>query len=173
MVRPDSTEHAPYYTKYVDLVPETDVIAAMRLQFAETLAILSDLTESEACIHHAPYTWSIKDVVGHLTDAERVFAYRALRFARGDETPLPGFDENAYAKAAEFDQEPIRDVVAGFEAVRRSSIYLFQHLSDAAWHRKGTANGDGVTVRALAYILVGHERHHMAIVRKRLGMPTG
>ncbi|HKI17068.1 MAG TPA: DinB family protein [Isosphaeraceae bacterium] len=168
MVRPDSTEHAPYYTKYVELVPEDDIVTAMRAQLGETAEVLASVSEREACVHHHPYTWSIKDVVGHLTDSERVFAYRALRFARGDSAPLPGFDENTYVQAAHFDQQPLGDVVAGFEAVRRSSIGLFQTLSDVAWSRRGIANGNEVSVLALAYIIVGHERHHMNIVRRRL-----
>jgi DinB superfamily len=168
MVRPDSTEYAPYYTKYVQLVAESDIVTAMTAQLGETIALLCRVSEHEACVHLHPYTWSIKDVVGHLTDAERVFACRALRFARNDSTPLPGFDENPYVEVAEFDQQPVGDLVAGFEAVRRSSICLFQSLADVAWCRRGIANGNEVSVRGLAYIIVGHERHHMAIVRRRL-----
>ncbi len=156
MARPDSTEYAPYYTKYVELVPEDDIVTAMRSQLGETIALLEHVSEREACLHHHPYTWSIKDVVGHLTDSERVFAYRALRFARGDSTPLPGFDENSYVQVAQFDQQPLGDLLAGFEVVRRSSICLFQGLSDVAWSRRGIANGNDVTVLGLAYIIVGH-----------------
>ncbi len=168
MVRSDSTEYAPYYTKYVELVPEEDIVGAMKLQLGETIALLKGIPEREALVHHRPYTWTIKDVVGHVTDSERVFAYRALRVARGDSTPLPGFDENPYVQVAQFDVQPLGDLVAGFEAVRRSSICLFQSLSDAAWSRTGIANGDEVSVRGLAYIIVGHERHHMSIVRRRI-----
>ncbi len=168
MLQLDSTHYAPYYTKYVELVPEEDVVTAMRAQLGETVALLNGVSERDACVHHHPYTWSIKEVVGHLTDSERVFAYRALRFAHGDSTPLPGFDENPYVQAAQFDEQQLCDMVAGFEAVRRSSIYLFQSLSDAAWRRRGIANGNEVSVLGLAYIIVGHERHHMAIVRRRL-----
>ncbi len=168
MRRPDSTEHAAYYTKYVDLVPEEDIVTAMGSQLGETVALLKHVPEREACVRHAPYTWSIKEVVGHLTDSERVFAYRALRFARGDSTPLPGFDENPYVQVAGFDDQPLSELVAGFEAVRRSSICLYQSLGDAAWSRRGIANGDLVSVLGLAYIIVGHERHHITIVRRRL-----
>jgi hypothetical protein len=168
MKRPDPTEYAPYYTKYVNLVPEEDIVSVMRSQRGETVALLSGVSQREALVHHPPYTWSIKDVVGHLTDSERVFAYRALRFARGDATPLPGFEENPYVEAAQSDRLPLAELVAGFEAVRRSTISLFQGLTEAAWHQRGIANGDGVSVLGLAYIIVGHERHHMAIVRRRL-----
>jgi DinB superfamily len=172
MVRPDSTEYATYYTKYVDLVPEDDIVSTMKTQIGETIVSGNGVTESEACVRHAPYTWSIKEVVGHLTDSERVFAYRALRFARGDSTPLPGFDENPYVQVAQFDQQPLCDLVAGFEAVRRSSICLFQSLADIAWSRRGIANSSEVSVLGLAYITVGHERHHTKIVRRRLSGAT-
>lgn len=168
MARPDPTEFAPYYTKYVDLVPEENILSALKSQLDETIAILKGVPEREALVRHHPYTWSIKEVVGHLTDSERVFAYRALRFARNDPTPLPGFDENPYVEAAQFDQQPLGDLAASFEAVRRSSMSLFQSLTDAAWHRRGIANNNEVSVRGLAYIVVGHERHHMAIVRRRM-----
>ena len=168
MPLPDSSEYAPYYGKYVSLVPDEDVLAALRSQLAETLALLRDVPETEANRRHPPYTWSVKEVVGHLTDSERVFGYRALRFARGDATPLPGFDENAYARAAEFDRRTLADLAAEFEAVRRSHLAFFGSLSEAAWDRKGIANESEVTVRAIVYILVGHERHHTAILRRRL-----
>jgi hypothetical protein len=168
MSRPDSADYAPDHGKYVSLVPEDDVLAALKSQLAETLALLRGAPESEANRRHPPYTWSIKEVVGHLTDCERVFGYRALRFARGDATPLPGFDENAYARAAESDRRTLADLAAEFEAVRRSHLALFGSLSEAAWDRKGIANDSEVTVRAIAYILVGHERHHTAILRRRL-----
>src|SRR5262249_8083458 len=115
-----------------------------------------------------PYTWSIKEVVGHLADTERVMGYRALRFARGDATPLPGFDENEYAKIANFDRLPLPALVSELDVVRRSHLILFPNMPADAWDRGGEANQNHVTVRALAYILVGHGRHHTAIVRKRL-----
>jgi hypothetical protein len=168
MARPDATEYAPYYAKYVQLVTEEDILGAMRGQLGETLALLEGVTEPEGLVHHQPYTWSIKDVIGHITDSERVFAYRALRFARGDVTALAGFDENPYVQAAHFDDQPLGDLIAGFDSVRRSSIYLFRGLADDAWNRRGIASNNQVSVRALGYIIVGHERHHMAIVRQRL-----
>jgi hypothetical protein len=166
--RPSSTEYAPYYEKYISLVPEDDIVAALEGQLGETLAAVRGLPESRGGERHPPYTWSIKEVVGHLTDTERVMAYRALRFARGDATPLPGFDENAYARAAAFDRLPLKELVNEFEAVRRSNVYLFRGLDEAAWSRRGEANGNAVTVRALAYIIAGHGRHHTAILLRRL-----
>jgi hypothetical protein len=170
MSRPEPTEYAPYYEKYIALVPENDILNAM-ISAAETgLAFLAGISENNASICHPPYTWTIKQVVGHLTDSERVFGYRALRFARGDSTPLPGFDENAYAKAIQFDDIPLPDLLDEFADLRRSHVAFFEHLSDEAWQRRGTANNAAVSVRALAYILIGHERHHASILRKRLSM---
>jgi hypothetical protein len=168
MPQPNPTEYASYYGKYVSLVPEENVLLAMSAQLEEMLALLGPVPEAVGNVRHPPYTWSVKEVVGHLTDSERVFGYRALRFARGDETPLPGFDENVYARMGEFDRCPLRELVSEFEAVRRSHLSLFRHLPEAAWTRRGVANDEAVTVRALAYIIVGHVRHHGAILRKRL-----
>jgi hypothetical protein len=168
MTRPGPTEFASFYAGYVGLVPEEDVVAALAAQLDETLAVLRPVSEAVGDVRHPPYTWSVKEVVGHLTDAERVFGYRAMRFARGDATPLPGFDENAYVSAGGFDRVRLADLVAGFEAVRRSHLSLFRTLPDTAWARGGDANGCPVTVRALAYIMAGHARHHTAILRKRL-----
>ena len=166
--RPAPAEYAPYYETYIRLVPEADVLPVLEAQVEETLALLRNVPEAVANTRHPPYTWSVKEVIGHLTDAERVFGYRALRIARGDPTPLPGFDENAYVRAASFDARPLPALLAEFEAVRRSHLHLFRSLDDAAWRRDGVANDNRVSVRALAWILAGHVRHHLAILRKRL-----
>jgi hypothetical protein len=171
MHRPGPTEYAPFYAGYIAHVPEEDVLAALETQLADMLALLRAVPEAQGNVRHAPYTWSVKEVVGHLIDGERIFGYRALRFSRGDTTPLPGFDENEYARAAEFDRLPLRDLIDELEAVRRSNVWLFRNLPAEAWQRSGQANGTPVSVRALAYILVGHGRHHTAILRKRLGSP--
>ena len=168
MARPDPSEYAAYYETYVKLVPEEDILEAMRSELASTVEFLTSVSDREASICHPPYTWTAKQVVGHLTDAERIFGYRALRIARGDSTPLPGFDENAYVQTAQFDQHAVLDLVAEFQTVRQSQLSLFENLPTAAWNRRGIASGDQVSVRALAYIIVGHERHHTAILRQRL-----
>ncbi len=108
MARPETSEYASHYGTYVTLVPEVDIVAAMRSELAQTMALLNGTADHDASVCHPPYTWTIKQVVGHLTDCERVFGYRALRFGRGDSTPLPGFDENNYARFAESDQRPLR-----------------------------------------------------------------
>jgi hypothetical protein len=166
--RPEPTEYAPAYENYVALVPETDIQAALSAQLEEVLALLRGVSETTANTRHPPYTWSVKQVVGHLTDAERVFGHRAFRFGRNDPTPLPGFDENAYVRDAPFDACLLGDLLADFEFVRRANLSLFRQLPPEAWLRSGTANGTKVSVRALAYALVGHARHHLTILRKRL-----
>lgn len=168
MRRPEPTEYAPFYSTYIGLVPETDVLKAMGAQLDEVLAFWRSIPEAQGDVCHAPYTWTVKQVIGHLTDGERVFGYRALRFARADATPLPGFEENDYAKTASYERLALADLVSEFEAVRRSSLWLFRNFPPEAWARTGPANDSPVSVRALAYIVVGHVRHHGGILRKRL-----
>jgi hypothetical protein len=166
--RPDATEYAPAAGKYVALVPEQDILAVLDGQLGELLALLRGTTEDVGNTRHPPYTWSIKEVVGHLTDAERIFGYRALCIARNDQTPLPGFDENDYVRGAAFDTYPLRELIAEFEFLRRSHLCFFRNLPSAAWQRRGVANGNPISVRALAYIIAGHARHHGAILHQRL-----
>ena len=173
MTRPDPSEYAPYYRTYTALVTEDDVLTGLDVEIGRTLETLRAIPEDESLRRHAPYTWSIREVVGHLVDAERVFGYRALRFARGDETPLPGFDENAYVVAGRFDDRPLADVAEEFAELRRSHLHFFRGLPEEAWSLGGSANGSPVTVRALAAILLGHERHHMTIVRRRVAGAKG
>ena len=165
--RPAPTEYPPFYGRYVETVGLGDILALMRKSgrlFAEMLAAIS---EPRAGFRYADGKWSIREVVGHVTDAERVFSYRALRFARGDVTPVPGFDENEYARASNADARSLVDLAADFQAVRESSLRLFASLSAGAWEQRGTANGQTITVRALAYVTVGHVEHHMAVLHER------
>lgn len=170
--RPDPTEYAPPFETYIKLVPEQDILTQLTLQIESTVALLRDLSEAEAETRHVTYTWSIKEVVGHLIDCERIFGARALRFARNDPTALPGFDENPYVAIAHFDARRLDSLVQEFELVRRSHLLFFGGLDGEAWLRSGIANNHPVTVRALAYVIAGHERHHVNIVRKRLGRLT-
>ncbi|HEX9162064.1 MAG TPA: DinB family protein [Thermoanaerobaculia bacterium] len=165
--RPDPSEHAPYFSRYIDLVPETDIVGALQRQHDDTQKLLASIGESRAGHRYAPDKWTIRQLVGHVEDAERVFAYRALTFARGGTTPLPGFDENVWAKNATYDSSTLRERAESLSAVRRATIALFRSLDDEAWERGGTANDNRVTVRSLAYMCVGHERHHLGILRDR------
>ena len=165
--RPDATEYAPFYGTYVGKVPDGDLLELLERQRRETQNLLAGLSDTQALHRYAPGKWSMKEVVGHLMDSERVFCYRALRFARADEKPLQGFDEKAWVPAGSFDARPLTDLAAELDAVRRATIALFRGFDAAALARKGTANNNEVTVRALAWIVAGHERHHVAILRER------
>jgi uncharacterized damage-inducible protein DinB len=168
--RPNTDEYAPYYQKYIDRVAAGDVITLLARQIEDTAALLANVKEADAGRRYAPGKWSIREVVGHVSDAERVFAYRALRFARGDEAPLQSFDENTYAAAGGFDRRTLADVVAELRAVRQATLALLRSLDEAALARAGTASGNRVTVRALAHIIAGHEAHHVAILKERYGV---
>lgn len=165
--QPDTNEYATYYGKYISLVPVGDVVETLRRQLDETLSLLLSLNEDQAASRYAPDKWSIKEVVGHIIDTERIFAHRAFRFARNDQQPLPGFEQDGYVAAAAFDNRRLSDLAAEFEHLRRANLYLFSSLDEAAWLRRGVASETEVSVRALAYIMAGHEAHHMQIVRER------
>lgn len=165
--KPEKEEYSPYFSSYVSLVPDGEILRLLDQQFAETLEILNGISDFEGAFRYAPGKWSVKQLVGHTIDTERVFAYRALCIARGDKTPLPGFDENEYMENASFDRVSIKDLTAEFETVRRSTLFLFKNLDEAAWMRTGIANENPTTVRALAYIVAGHELHHRKILLDR------
>ena len=165
--RPVEGEYLPYYDRYVSLIADGDIIAALGAQLEETLALLSGIPESRAGFRYASGKWSMKELIGHMIDSERIFAYRALRFARNDRTPLPGFEQDDYIRNASFDNTSLADLAAEFESVRRSTLYLFKHLDGEAWTRRGLANDSEASVRALAYIIAGHELHHREILRTR------
>ncbi|HEX6588400.1 MAG TPA: DinB family protein [Longimicrobiales bacterium] len=166
--RPAADEHAPYYARYVDRVPGGDIVRTLEEGARETDALLrSERAHALAEHRYAEGKWSVKEVLGHLTDAERVFAYRMMRIARADATPLPGFDENAYTPAGRFDERALDDLLEEFLAVRHATIRLVRGLPAEAWTRRGTASDNPVSVRALAYIIAGHELHHRAILEQR------
>jgi uncharacterized damage-inducible protein DinB len=167
MNRPEKTEYADYYDRYVSLVPEGDITVLLDENLRETLAALNDISDDAAAFRYAPEKWSIKELIGHMIDTERVFAYRALCFARNDKTPLPSFDQDEYARNASFDNYPMKDLTAEFEAVRRSTVLLFKNLNETEWTRRGIASENEVTVRALAYIIAGHEIYHRRILRDK------
>jgi hypothetical protein len=167
MQRPAENDYASFYASYVARVPEEDVLPAIEQQSSETQRLISSLDESRAKYRYAEGKWSVKEVIGHMTDAERVFGYRALCIARGDKNSLPGFDENAYMQNANFDSWRLGDLGEAYALVRRANIVFFRNLADEDWDRRGVANNSEVTVRALAYILVGHERHHLNVLRER------
>lgn len=167
--KPGTDEYVEYFGRYIKLVGD-DAMGALRAQAAGTPRLLSGVSESQALFRYAPGKWSVKEVLGHIMDGERVFAYRALRIAREDRTPLAGFDENTWVPAARFDRRSLPDLVAEYQAVRAASVALFGSLEEEALTRRGTANGQEVSVRALAHIIAGHEAHHVNLLKERYGL---
>lgn len=165
--RPESTEHAPYFERYTKLVPDGEIVSILTKQMENSLALLKSIDEAKANYRYAADKWSIKQLLGHVIDTERIFTYRALRFARNDSNPLVGYDQDQFVNGADFDSRNFADMVDEFDHVRRASIHLFKPLSDEEWLRRGTANDAEVSVRALAHILAGHELHHMDILKSR------
>ena len=167
MSRPDPSEYGAYYGRYISLVPEGPIVDTLRDQITETLALLRSLPEERGEHRYAPGKWSIKEMVGHVADAERVFSYRALRIGRGDETPLPGFEQDDYVTRGGFGARTLRHLVDELETVRCGTVLLLEGFDEAAMVRRGTASGFPVSVRALAYITAGHELHHRNVLRER------
>lgn len=165
--RPEPGECLPYYHRYIALVGDGDIVATLQQQPRATLNLLRGVGEERAGHRYEAGKWSIKQMVGHLIDAERVFAYRALRFGRNDSTPLAGFEQNDYVANASFDASTLADLMAEFESVRKSTVALYRGFTDDAWLRSGVASGGEVTVRALAWITAGHELHHVALLREK------
>jgi uncharacterized damage-inducible protein DinB len=165
--RPGSGEYDPYYDTYVSKVTATDLLAALRTQQAGTASLLAGVTEAQAAFRYAPGKWTLREVIGHLADAERIFAYRLFRIARGDTTPLASFDENQYAGIAEYEGRPMVSVAAEFAVVRAATVALLESLPPEALARMGTASGKPVSARALAFIIAGHETHHLGVIRER------
>ena len=168
--RPAADEFLPYYARYIDLVPEGNLVDLLAEQQPDTLRMLRRVDDERGLYAYAADKWTIKEVIGHLSDAERVFSYRALRFARGDAQPVAGFDENAYVPAGRFNDRPIKDLIDEFQAIRAATIHVFRYLSEDELARRGIANGNPISVRALGYVIAGHERHHAKLLRERYGL---
>jgi len=169
-VAPAADEYAPYYGTYVSKVPPGDVVALLARLQQETAAFLAKVPAAKEDFRYAPGKWTVKEVIGHLSDAERVFIHRAFRFGRGDTTPLPSFDENKYVPESEAGQRSLKEMAAEFSAVRQATLELLKGLPAAAWSRRGEASGKSVSVRALAWITAGHEIHHMGVLKERYGL---
>jgi hypothetical protein len=166
-MRPSETDYAKPFARYVALVPEDDIVSTIEQQSSETQRLMSSLDDTKAAHRYEPGKWSVKEVIGHIIDAERIFGYRALAFSRGETASLPGWDENAYAATANFDQWRIGDLAELYAVARRSNIIYFRNLAPEAWNRRGIASNNAITVNALAYVIAGHERHHLQILHER------
>lgn len=165
--RPAPSEYAPYYARYVDRIPEGDLAAILEQQGAEIASLLGGLSEAQGNFRYAPGKWCVKELVSHVTDAERVFSYRALRFSRGDQTELAGFDENRWTPNSGAAGRTLGEVASEFAAVRHATIALVRSLTEEQVGRSGVASGYPVTVRGQLYIIAGHAAHHMAVLRER------
>ncbi|MBB6732184.1 DinB family protein [Cohnella zeiphila] len=166
--RPDSNEFSEFYKGYIVLVPkEEDLLEILRRQGEDMESFLSSLTEEQADFRYAEGKWSLREVIGHVADNERIMSYRLLRIARGDATPLPGYNQDVLMAGAPFARMSLADIAADYAAVRRSTLSLLQALPDEAWLRTGSANNSPLSARAIACVIIGHELHHRNIIRER------
>jgi uncharacterized damage-inducible protein DinB len=165
--RPEPGEYNSYYERYISLVPEGDILNTLDAQRRQMMLLLSGRDEADGDFRYAPGKWSAGEVLGHVCDTERIFAYRALRIARGDQTPIEGFEQDDYVKNGPFAREPLSEIIEDYIAVRRASLSLLRNLDETAWMRRGIANHKEVTVRALAYLIAGHELHHRRILEEK------
>jgi hypothetical protein len=165
--RPDADELAPYYGRYISLVPEGDVRDHMRTQLHETIALLSGVGDARGEQAYGAGKWTLKEVLQHMADTERVMTYRLLRISRGDKTPLAGFEQDEWMPHACANRRSMANLAMEFSAIRAATLLLMDAMPDEAWGRVGTASGHSVSARALAYICAGHERHHVAVIRER------
>ena len=167
MKKPESGEYAEFYANYISKVPGTDVLGVLEAQRLQMLHLFAGRSERDGSFRYAPGKWTVKEVLGHITDTERIFTYRALRIGRGDITPLPGYEQDDFVKNGGFAARTLADLVEEFGAVRSASIMLFRSFGEEAWSRRGVANQKEVTVRALAFITAGHQIHHRMILEER------
>jgi hypothetical protein len=167
MTRPEKGEYAEYYERYISLVEETDIVAALENQLLELREIFQKISEEKSHYAYGPDKWTIKEVLGHLSDGERIFAYRALRISRADKTPIEGFEQDGYIENSNFNNTPLTELTAELLYLRQANLIFFKSLTDQAWQRTGTASENPVSVRALAYIMAGHIRHHLKILTER------
>jgi hypothetical protein len=167
VVAPDPSEFAPYYGRYISLVKSDDIVRTLEIQIGITQLLLGSLSEVDAGFRYAPDKWSIRQILGHIMDAERIFSYRALRISRGDSTPIEGFEQDGYVTHAPFERCTMAELIEEFATVRRATVFLLRNLQPEAWTRRGIASDNEITVRALAYIIAGHEVHHMEMLRQK------
>jgi uncharacterized damage-inducible protein DinB len=170
MQRPADTEYAAFYARYVALVPESDILAVLEAQVDEIRRLLAPVSAENEAYRYAEGKWSIRQVLGHLVDGERIFGYRAFCFGRGEKAGLPSFDENEYVASARSDEVPLCELVDELALVRQANLSVLRRLDAREWVRVGTASGKPVSVRAIAWVLAGHPRHHVQVLRERYGV---
>lgn len=167
VARPEPGEYNSYYERYISLIPGADILGTLDSQRRQMMLLLSGRDESDGNLRYAPDKWTVSEVLGHVCDTERIFAYRALRIARGDQTPIEGFEQDDYVRNGPFARLPLAEIIEDYIAVRRATLTLFRNLDEAAWTRRGMANKKEITVRALAYLIAGHELHHRRILEEK------
>lgn len=165
--RPEAGECAPYYDRYISLISGTDILGTLDAQRRQMLILLCGREEADGDFRYAPDKWSAKEVLGHVCDTERIFAYRVLRISRGDRTPIEGFEQDDYVRNGPFAKVPLSEIIEDYIAVRRATLTLLRNLDEQAWTRRGIANKNEVSVRALAYLTAGHELHHRRILEEK------
>ncbi len=168
--RPAAGEYAPYFERYVSRVPEDDVIPVLERQRAEVRQVFAGVPEARGGHRYAPGKWSVREMLGHVLDTERIFAYRALCIARGETAALPGFEQDDYVARAGHDRWTLAELLDDFDAVRQGNVAMLAHLDDGAVRRVGTSSGHPTSVRAIAYILAGHVRHHLGVLAEKYGV---
>jgi len=167
LTKPQTTEYGEHFATYVRLVPEGDIREMLTAQLQATTDLFANLSDEQGNYRYAENKWTVKEVLGHIADTERVMAYRLLTIARGDKTPLPGFDENVFVSGAAFDATPMSELIEDYQAVRRATLTLLRGITDEAALRIGTSNNLSISARALAYIIVGHELHHLNVLKEK------
>lgn len=165
--RPLASEYPEYYVPYVNLVTEGDLLPILQKNLEETITLFEGLSEKDGQFRYAFGKWSLKEVLGHMADTERIMSYRLLRIGRGDQTPLAGFNENEFIAGSQFDELPIKNILEDFTATRHATLTLIQNMPEEAWAKKGFANGTEITTQAIAYIIAGHAIHHGKIISER------
>ena len=165
--RPKPGEYNPYYDRYISLIPGVDIVGTLASQLPKTVALLSSRSEQDGELRYAPGKWSLKEALGHVIDTERIMLYRALRIARNDRTPMEGFEQDDYVRGGPYAELRLADLVEEFKSVRAATLAFFRNLRAGDWTRQGVANKNDITVRALAYIIAGHELHHRNIFEEQ------
>jgi hypothetical protein len=165
--RPEPDEYAPYYDHYISLIGGPDILTTLDSERRKTMLLLCGREEHDGNLRYAPEKWMAKEVLGHVCDTERIFAYRALRIARGDRTPIEGFEQDDYVRNGPYGRVALAEVIEDYIAVRRATLTLLRNLDEAAWMRRGIANKNEISVRAIAYLIAGHELHHRRILEEK------
>ena len=165
--RPEPAEYDPYYERYISLVKSDDIVAALQKQSQETRDLLNKVSAEKAEFRYAPGKWSVKEVLGHINDTERIMSYRVLRIARGDQTPIEGYEQDDYVTGGKFSRRTMDDLLQEFMTIRNATIQLLRHLDAESAERQGTANQKQISARAVVYIIAGHELHHRKILQEK------